>query len=39
VVSGINAAGVITGWYDDMGYLQHAYIRFPSRFEAFAGGN
>lgn len=29
VVSGINAAGVIAGWYDDVGFLQHAFIRLP----------
>lgn len=28
-VTGINPAGVIVGWYDDVAYLQHAFIRLP----------
>jgi hypothetical protein len=38
-VSGINAAGVIAGWYDDVGYLQHAFIRFPWPLQAAVAGN
>jgi uncharacterized membrane protein len=39
VVSGINAAGVIAGWYDDVGYLQHAFIRFPRPVQTAEAGN
>jgi hypothetical protein len=38
-VTGINAAGVIAGWYDDVGFLQHAFIRYPRPLRGSAAGN
>lgn len=39
VVTGISDAGLIVGWYDDIGFLQHAFIRTPRPPQAAAAGN